>query len=121
MNDTTPSGIEAEVCADIARRQAGGVVKYGMTVAENPLPLGEWLEHAYQEATDFAIYLKRAMKGLDDDKSVVARLRLPIGARRLCDAIDLLAEIYGDGLMMRENPKGWLEIRNPEPTEHKPD
>jgi hypothetical protein len=67
------TGIEAEVCADIARRQALGVHKYGRTVAENPLPHRGWLQHGYEEALDLAIYLKRAMHALDDD----ARLPQP--------------------------------------------
>lgn len=57
-----PTGIEAEVCADITRRQALGIAKYGTTVADNPLSHRQWLQHAYEEALDFAIYLKRAMK-----------------------------------------------------------
>ena len=55
-----PTGIEAEVCADIARRQALGVAKYGQTVAENPLTHEQWLQHAYEECLDMAVYLKRA-------------------------------------------------------------
>jgi hypothetical protein len=55
------SGIEALVCADIAKRQQVGIAKYGTTVAENPLTHTEWLQHAYEEALDLAIYLKRAM------------------------------------------------------------
>lgn len=57
-----PTGTEADVCADIARRQQFGRDKYGTTVAENPLPLVEWLNHAYQETLDNAIYLKRAIQ-----------------------------------------------------------
>jgi hypothetical protein len=34
-------------------------------VAENPLPLREWLEHAYEETLDQAIYLKRAIAEID--------------------------------------------------------
>jgi hypothetical protein len=64
-----PSGTEAQVCADIALRQAGGVVKYGVSVAENPLPLRAWLNHAYQETLDTAIYLRRAMSELDKAQS----------------------------------------------------
>lgn len=60
-----PTGTESRVCADIAARQAKGIAKYGTTVQDNPLPLREWLEHAYQEALDQAIYLKRAMEELD--------------------------------------------------------
>lgn len=57
---TPPTGIEAMVCEDIARRQAHGVAKYGQTLAENPLALPDWLQHAYEEAIDLALYLKRA-------------------------------------------------------------
>jgi len=56
------SGVEAEVCADIERRQQLGIRKYGATVATNPLHLREWLQHAYEEHLDAAIYLKRAMR-----------------------------------------------------------
>ena len=56
-----PSGIEAMVCDDIAKRQQVGITKYGTTVAENPLTHAEWLQHAYEECLDMAIYLKRAM------------------------------------------------------------
>ena len=59
-----PLGIEAEVCADIAHRQKLGVAKYGITVADNPLPLEAWLQHAYEETLDEAIYLKRAISEL---------------------------------------------------------
>lgn len=57
----TATGTEAEVIADITRRQAHGIAKYGTTVAENPLPLKAWLQHAYEETLDKAIYLKRAI------------------------------------------------------------
>ena len=59
------SGIEAMVCEDITKRQALGIQKYGTTVAENQLTLKEWLQHAYEEALDQAIYLKRAMQELE--------------------------------------------------------
>ena len=58
-------GIEAEVCADIARRQQMGINKYGTTVADNPLTLREWLQHAPEEALDQAVYLKRAIAEID--------------------------------------------------------
>lgn len=55
------TGTEAKVCADIAARQQKGIAKYGTTVAENPAPLAEWLQHTYEELLDAAVYLKRAM------------------------------------------------------------
>ena len=60
-----PEGIEAEVCADIARRQQLGKSKYGTTVAENPLSLRCWLEYQYEELLDAAVYCKRAIAEID--------------------------------------------------------
>lgn len=60
-----PEGTEAEVCADIARRQQMGINKYGVTVADNPLNLREWLTHQYEELLDAAIYCKRAIAEID--------------------------------------------------------
>lgn len=59
------NGTEARVCADIARRQALGLNKYGKTVEGNPLPLREWLIHQYEELLDAAIYCRRAIEELD--------------------------------------------------------
>lgn len=61
---SAPTGIEAAVCEDIASRQTLGIAKYGRTVAENPLLLRQWLQHAYEECLDQAIYLKRAISEL---------------------------------------------------------
>lgn len=59
------TGTEGKVCDDIAARQRMGVNKYGTTVCANPLELRQWLQHAYEEALDQAIYLKRAIQELD--------------------------------------------------------
>ena len=63
-NPTYPADIEAAVCQDILKRQQMGIAKYGMTVAQNPLSLKQWLQHAYEETLDTALYLKRAMENL---------------------------------------------------------
>ncbi len=59
------TGTEAAVCNDIRERQAFGITKYGTTVRDNPLPLRQWLQHAYEECLDQAVYLKRAMEEMD--------------------------------------------------------
>lgn len=59
MND-----IEQMVCQDILVRQQVGIKKYGTTVAQNPLELKQWLQHAYEECLDQAVYLRRAMEEL---------------------------------------------------------
>ena len=61
-NLTPPTGIEARVCEDIAARQRLGVAKYGTTIQDNPLTLKQWLQHAYEECLDQAVYLRRAME-----------------------------------------------------------
>jgi hypothetical protein len=64
-----PTGTEARVCADIAKRQALGLKKYGVTVEKNPLKLRAWLNHAYEETLDKAVYLKRAIEEMDKEMS----------------------------------------------------
>lgn len=59
------TGTEGRVCDDIARRQALGLHKYGRTVEDNPLTIRQWMQHAYEETLDQAIYLKRAMEEMD--------------------------------------------------------
>lgn len=59
------TGIEAMVCDDIAARQRLGLSKYGVSVENNPLELREWLNHAYEEALDMAVYLKRIIEEID--------------------------------------------------------
>ena len=69
----SPSGIELEVCNDIAARQTKGLAKYGVTVANNPLDLKAWLQHAYEETLDQAIYLKRAIREMENDQAKTLR------------------------------------------------
>lgn len=60
MRDT-----EELVCQNIKDRQQLGIKKYGRTVSGNPLTERQWLQHAYEEALDLAIYLKRLMQEKD--------------------------------------------------------
>lgn len=53
------TGIEKLVIQDIAKRQQLGIRKYGVTVQDNPLTEIQWVQHAYEEALDLAVYLKR--------------------------------------------------------------
>lgn len=62
-----PTGTEKQVCEDIAKRQQFGLSKYGVSVADNPLRLRAWLQHAYEETLDKAVYLRRAIEQIDKD------------------------------------------------------
>ena len=66
-NNLEPHGIEAIVCQDIAKRQATGMNKYGISVADNPLLLKAWLQHQYEELLDAAIYCRRAIAELEKE------------------------------------------------------
>src|SRR5262249_25011163 len=63
MSDESPCPTVNKVRADLARRAHFGLQKYGMTVSDNPLSHREWLQHAYEEALDLAVYLRRALEG----------------------------------------------------------
>ena len=62
-----PTGTELTVCNDVAMRQAMGIAKYNTTVRENPLDLRQWLQHAYEECLDQAVYLRRAIEEIDNE------------------------------------------------------
>jgi hypothetical protein len=64
--------IAAAVVADIASRADVGLRKYGTTLARTDLSRRQWLEHAYQEALDLALYLRRLMAMEPDPKSAAA-------------------------------------------------
>lgn len=63
------SGIEKFVAEDIAARQQVGIKKYGTTVDGNPLPLVQWLRHAYEESLDLPVYLRRAIAEMEESES----------------------------------------------------
>lgn len=59
--DNCQSDIYKEVITDLISREKMGRAKYGTTVDKANLSEKEWMQHAYEEALDFAIYLKRMM------------------------------------------------------------
>ena len=49
----------------IASRQRAGILKYGTTLADNPLPLRAWLQHQLEELLDASAYIQRAINEID--------------------------------------------------------
>ena len=49
------------VIADLQSREAKGIQTYGGTVDQANLTKEQWLQHAYEEALDLCIYLKKLM------------------------------------------------------------
>lgn len=66
-----PTGIEALVCEEIARRQQLGIAKYQTTVADNHLSLREWLQHQFEELIDAAVYCRRAIAEIDKQSATI--------------------------------------------------
>lgn len=54
--------IVAEVINDLNTRSEIGIKKYGVTLDREDLTEKDWIQHAYEEALDLALYLKRIMK-----------------------------------------------------------
>jgi hypothetical protein len=47
---------------DLRMREKEGYKTYGTTMDRTDLTKDEWLQHAYEEALDLALYLKKIMK-----------------------------------------------------------
>ncbi|WP_430436813.1 hypothetical protein [Oceanibaculum nanhaiense] len=101
--------IVAAVIADLERRSAAGIEKYGTTLAGNPLTLERWLQHAYEEALDLALYLRRAMTSivasdrirellLANNREVERRRQAERDVRTLLANYDFLAECTGEAV-----------------------
>ena len=52
------TNVEA-VVEELRRRSAVGVKKYGVDTSRTDLTTLQWLQHAKEEALDFAVYLQR--------------------------------------------------------------
>ena len=57
MKDT----IVESVRVDLLNRSEVGIKKYGVTLQRTDLNLKDWLNHAYEECLDQALYLKRSI------------------------------------------------------------
>ncbi len=54
------------VKADLDAREQLGKKKYGTTMDRSDLSLMDWLQHAYEETLDQALYLKKSIMYLHD-------------------------------------------------------
>ena len=70
------------VQADLQARSERGIAKYGTTLDRTDLTEKDWLQHAYEEALDLALYIKKLieLKGKEE---------LMINMRKATNAIKL--------------------------------
>lgn len=57
----TNSKLVQSVIDDLTSREQRGKAKYGTTMDRDDLNHKQWLQHAYEEALDMALYLKKAI------------------------------------------------------------
>ncbi len=57
-----PSNLLASVIMDLKVREERGLATYGTTMDRKDLSRKEWLQHAYEEALDLALYLKKLIE-----------------------------------------------------------
>ena len=54
-----PKQVYAQVMIDLRAREKMGIEKYGVSVDKAKLEPIEWMQHAYEESLDHAIYMKK--------------------------------------------------------------
>lgn len=55
------SNILDETIKDLYKREIRGLREYGTTMDRTDLSQQEWLQHAYEEALDLCLYLKKLL------------------------------------------------------------
>lgn len=60
-----PSAILSQVIMDLKIREERGLKTYGTTMDRKDLTETQWLNHAYEEALDLALYLKKLITERD--------------------------------------------------------
>jgi len=61
-------------------RSKAGMIKYGTTMEGNKLDTGQWIDHAIEEALDFANYLERLKIDVANMDKVIAQVMKDMGA-----------------------------------------
>lgn len=65
-----PKQVYAQVMLDLRSREKMGIEKYGVSVDKAKLDTLQWMQHAYEESLDHAIYMKKLI--LEARKNVEA-------------------------------------------------
>jgi hypothetical protein len=64
------SNILDQTIKDLQAREVRGLKEYGTTLDRTDLTQDEWLQHAYEEALDLALYLKKLLLTNASEKSI---------------------------------------------------
>lgn len=89
--------VEETVCAAIRARRDAGRKKYGTTMERGDLTPLQWLQHAQEEAMDFAIYLEKLRRVLAEQDLELQRLRKENAELRLLRDDPILHKAIAEG------------------------
>ena len=64
------SNILEQTIKDLQAREVRGLKEYGTTMDRTDLSQDEWLQHAYEEALDLALYLKKLLLNNAPQKNI---------------------------------------------------
>lgn len=64
METNLKDSIVEEVVQDLQTRSEIGIKKYNTTLDRKDLTTEDWIQHAYEEALDFSLYLKRLKRDI---------------------------------------------------------
>lgn len=67
IKDAQKDSIVEAVRQDLDIRSCIGITKYKTTLDRTDIDLKGWLQHAYEETLDKALYLKRAIKEIENE------------------------------------------------------
>ena len=56
-----PKQVYAQVIKDLRAREKVGIKKYGISVDKAKLDAMQWMQRAYEESLDHAVYMKKLM------------------------------------------------------------
>jgi len=84
-----PQHIIDELAAMIRARAEIGLKKYGITLADNPAPIAERLQHAIEELLDAANYLEWSSEVVEQDNMLYNQYK---ALNIACDLLELKKE-----------------------------
>lgn len=103
---TFTDSIVFDVIKDIAHRAEVGLKKYNTTMDREDLITSDWVQHAYEEALDMAIYLKRLKKdmlAMEEELSAFKNNK-ETGTKIVYNIVPKPNETYTD---LEKKPRGW--------------
>ena len=71
QQDNMDSKLLASVIKDLRDREKRGKDKYNTTMDREDLNLRAWLSHQYEELLDAALYLKKAIREIDESFKLI--------------------------------------------------